>query len=105
MRWAACRCVFPLEHGRSEAGYDILNRDMLLNGGDRLSEKPVVHCSVSNCKFWGNFRCQASEIMIDIDAHANMKADPEFAAESFRGDHKDTASRPSATCCQTFEPK
>ncbi|EJW17385.1 DUF1540 domain-containing protein [Paenibacillus alvei] len=70
-----------------------------------MSEKPVVRCSVSNCKFWGDFRCQASEIMIDIDAHANVKANSEFADETFIEDHKDKAAKSSSTCCQTFEPK
>ncbi|SYX82546.1 conserved protein of unknown function [Paenibacillus alvei] len=78
---------------------------MLITEVMDVSEKPVVRCSVSNCKFWGDFRCQASEIMIDIDAHANVKANSEFADESFRGDHKDTASKSSSTCCQTFVPK
>lgn len=65
---------------------------------------PDVKCSVSNCKFWeqGN-NCNASTIMIEIDKHASMKYDTEFAAD-FK-DHQDVAKAPSATCCHTFEPK
>ncbi|MCE5167803.1 DUF1540 domain-containing protein [Paenibacillus profundus] len=67
-------------------------------------EKPLVKCSVSNCKFWGNYRCQAEEIMIDIDKHANASHNEEFGNE-FGADHKDTASKSSVTCCQTFVEK
>ncbi|MFB9280033.1 DUF1540 domain-containing protein [Cohnella cellulosilytica] len=63
-----------------------------------------VACSVSNCAFWkeGN-ACGASEIMIEVDAHANLGRNEEFA-EEFEG-HRDKAATSSVTCCLTFEPK
>jgi len=68
--------------------------------------KPFVKCSVSNCEYWGQGNnCHADAIMIEIDKHADIKFDSEFAGESFDSNHKDTASKSSTTCCHTFEPK
>ncbi|WP_159884085.1 DUF1540 domain-containing protein [Paenibacillus puerhi] len=65
---------------------------------------PDVKCSVANCAFWaqGN-NCQAAAIMIEVDGHANMKYDTEFATEF--DDHQDHAKSVRNTCCHTFEPK
>ncbi|MFC4778500.1 DUF1540 domain-containing protein [Paenibacillus sp. GCM10023252] len=64
-----------------------------------------VMCSVSNCSFWkqGN-QCHADEIMIDIDKHAAVDLDTEFADEGFGLKHQDTAESSSVTCCHTFKP-
>lgn len=43
--------------------------------------------------------------MIDIDQHAGMNYNEEFAGESFDSDHRDKATASSATCCHTFKPK
>ncbi|WP_270172250.1 DUF1540 domain-containing protein [Paenibacillus sp. SYP-B4298] len=61
-----------------------------------------VKCSVSNCTFWkqGNL-CNADQIAIDVDQHANL--DTEFADEW--DSHRDTAKTSSVTCCHTFQPK
>jgi hypothetical protein len=69
-------------------------------------DKPLVKCSVSNCEYWnqGN-NCGADAIMIEIDQHASMKFDSEFAGESFDSDHQDHAGSTSATCCHTFKAK
>ncbi|WP_438433377.1 DUF1540 domain-containing protein [Gorillibacterium sp. sgz500922] len=68
--------------------------------------KPLVKCSVANCQFWGQGNnCQADAIMIEIDKHADMQYDAEFAGESFDSEHKDQASTSAATCCHTFKPK
>ncbi|MFC0216313.1 DUF1540 domain-containing protein [Paenibacillus chartarius] len=68
--------------------------------------KPLVKCSVSNCTFWneGN-KCGADAIMIDVDAHAKVDYNAEFAGESFDSAHQDTANTSSTTCCHTFKPK
>ncbi|WP_274651887.1 DUF1540 domain-containing protein [Paenibacillus humicola] len=65
-----------------------------------------VSCSVANCTYWaqGN-RCNADEIMIDIDNHASKPLDTEFAHEVLGEQHRDTAPESSATCCHTFKPK
>ncbi|MBP1156311.1 MULTISPECIES: DUF1540 domain-containing protein [unclassified Paenibacillus] len=65
---------------------------------------PEVKCSVANCEYWvqGN-NCNASTIMIEVDKHANLGYDTEFAADFV--DHKDKASNVANTCCHTFEPK
>lgn len=65
-----------------------------------------VMCSVSNCVFnkEGN-RCGADAIMVDIDQHARMNYNEEFAGESFDSEHQDKASTSSVTCCHTFKPK
>ncbi|MBC8079469.1 MAG: DUF1540 domain-containing protein [Gorillibacterium sp.] len=68
--------------------------------------KPIVKCSVSNCEYWGKENnCQAEAIMIEIDGHADMEFDAEFAGESFDSDHKDAATTSRKTCCHTFKPK
>ncbi|WP_309123415.1 DUF1540 domain-containing protein [Paenibacillus sp.] len=65
-----------------------------------------VKCSVSNCAFYkeGN-RCGADSIMIDVDKHARMDFNAEFAGESFDTEHQDDAKTSSTTCCHTFKPK
>lgn len=69
-------------------------------------DKPMVKCSVSNCTYWGeNNRCLADVIMIEIDKHAKMKFNEEFAGESFDSEHRDVAASSSVTCCHTFKPK
>lgn len=68
--------------------------------------KPLVKCSVANCQYWGQGNnCQADAIMIEIDKHADMQYDAEFAGESFDSEHKDQASTSAGTCCHTFKPK
>ncbi|WP_281888177.1 DUF1540 domain-containing protein [Paenibacillus sp. YYML68] len=65
---------------------------------------PEVKCSVSNCTFWGEGNnCQANSIMIEVDKHANMQYDTEFAKDF--DDHKDQAAKSAQTCCHTFQPK
>lgn len=67
---------------------------------------PHVKCSVSNCKFWSDENnCNADVIMIEVDQHANLKFNEEFAGESFDTEHQDTANQSSSTCCHTFEEK
>ena len=65
-----------------------------------------VNCSVANCTFWaqGN-KCNADQIQIDIDGHAKMNSDSEFAEEGLGDDHKDAASEKAETCCHTFKAK
>ncbi|UUZ85524.1 DUF1540 domain-containing protein [Paenibacillus sp. P26] len=65
---------------------------------------PEVKCSVSNCNYWekGN-NCNAKAIMIEVDQHAAVAYDSEFAADF--EDHKDKASSVRNTCCHTFEPR
>jgi hypothetical protein len=65
-----------------------------------------VKCSVSNCAYYkeGN-NCGADLIMIEVDKHANMNYDAEFAGEGFDTEHKDKAEASSTTCCHTFKPK
>ncbi|BBH21259.1 hypothetical protein Back11_26040 [Paenibacillus baekrokdamisoli] len=65
-----------------------------------------VSCSVANCSFWGQGnQCNADQIMIDIDSHANNNGDTEFAAEGFGHEHKDKAVNQAETCCHTFKAK
>ncbi|MBM7565669.1 DUF1540 domain-containing protein [Paenibacillus sacheonensis] len=65
-----------------------------------------VSCSVANCSFWGEGnQCGADKIMVDIDRHANVDFDSEFAEEHFGHDHQDKADNSASTCCQTFKPK
>ncbi|RXZ77143.1 DUF1540 domain-containing protein [Paenibacillaceae bacterium] len=65
-----------------------------------------VKCSVANCSFWeqGN-KCNADQISIDVDKHANIPYDSEFASELFGENHRDSAEDSSVTCCHTFKPK
>ncbi|MEK8129683.1 DUF1540 domain-containing protein [Paenibacillus filicis] len=65
---------------------------------------PDVKCSVANCAFWaqGN-NCNANAIMIDVDQHAKVAFDSEFASEFT--EHQDKAASIQNTCCHTFEPK
>lgn len=68
--------------------------------------KPMVSCSVANCKFWeeGN-KCIAESILIDIDAHANREYDLETGTLIDEDKHRDYAASVSSTCCHTFTPK
>ncbi len=67
---------------------------------------PKVNCSVSNCHYWEkNNLCGAEAIMIDIDEHAQMKFDTEFADEDAYREHHDDAMRAASTCCHTFRLK
>lgn len=67
---------------------------------------PQVKCSVSNCKHWvSENNCQADLIMIEIDQHAGMKFNEEFAGEGFDTKHQDKATKSSGTCCHTFEAR
>lgn len=95
--------LFVLEMGKAARHRGGGGRTSCVTEVTDMSDKPLVNCSVSNCKFWGDYRCQASEIMIEIDKHASANLKSEFADEY--GPHKDTASKSSVTCCQTFEPK
>jgi hypothetical protein len=64
-----------------------------------------VRCSVADCTYWGQGnRCNADQIAIDIDNHASVKLDSEFAA-GLGENHHDTARTSAATCCHTFKPK
>lgn len=67
---------------------------------------PNVKCSVANCEYWaqGN-NCNADMIMIDVDQHAQLKFNEEFAGESFDSEHTDAASKSANTCCHTFKAK
>ncbi|NGM81790.1 DUF1540 domain-containing protein [Paenibacillus sp. 7124] len=68
--------------------------------------KTVVHCSVSNCHYWGdNNLCKADSIIIEIDKHTGSRSKEEFAEEMTFSNHKDVANNSSATCCLTFKPK
>lgn len=68
--------------------------------------KPYVKCSVSNCNYWGEQNvCRAEMIMIEIDRHANVRLNAEFADEDFVNNHHDSAGTSSSTCCLTFKPK
>lgn len=75
-----------------------------------------VACSVSNCKFWAeNNKCAASEIQIEIDAHASSfsskHGNEEFSTEldeaprNNHSAHQDEARKSAETCCLTFVPK
>lgn len=69
-------------------------------------ENPLVKCSVSNCEYWEqNNNCGADLIMIEIDKHAKVRFNEEFAGEGFDSNHKDSAADSSATCCHTFKEK
>lgn len=65
---------------------------------------PEVKCSVANCVYWaqGN-NCNAKSIMIEVDKHAEVGYDNEFASDF--NDHQDRAASVRNTCCHTFEPK
>ncbi|NBI29388.1 DUF1540 domain-containing protein [Chengkuizengella marina] len=67
---------------------------------------PQVKCSVANCQYWaaGN-NCNADQINIEVDEHANMNFNEEFAGENFNSNHQDRASKESNTCCHTFKKK
>ena len=67
---------------------------------------PEVKCSVSNCNYWqyGN-SCGADVVMIDVDKHANLQYDTEFAGEGFETGHQDTVNKVRDTCCHTFKQK
>jgi hypothetical protein len=68
--------------------------------------KPLVKCSVSNCTYWGQGNnCNADVIMIEVDKHANVDFNAEFAGEAFDSEHKDKAANTAGTCCHTFTPK
>ena len=64
-----------------------------------------VSCSVANCSFWkeGN-NCGASAINIEIDQHATVNLNEEFA-DDLGLFHQDQAEQSKATCCLTFKPK
>ncbi|WP_419873865.1 DUF1540 domain-containing protein [Candidatus Pristimantibacillus sp. PTI5] len=64
-----------------------------------------VSCSVANCSFWkeGN-NCGASAINIEIDQHAAVNLNEEFA-DGLGLFHQDQAEQSKATCCLTFKPK
>lgn len=68
--------------------------------------KPIVNCSVSNCKFWedGN-KCIADSILIDLDVHADRDYDLETGRLIEQDEHVDHADSVSSTCCHTFTPK
>lgn len=69
-------------------------------------EKPIVKCTVSNCKFWENGNnCVADAILIEIDAHANKEYNMEMGHLIGDAKHQDEAPSSAATCCHTFEPK
>jgi len=65
-----------------------------------------VSCSVANCSFWkeGN-RCNADQIQIEIDQHAEHNFHEEFSADELGLYHEDQATESSATCCLTFKPR
>jgi len=42
--------------------------------------------------------------MIEIDSHANINLNEEYAKEDFV-EHQDKAQSSSSTCCLTFKPK
>lgn len=67
-----------------------------------------VTCRVSNCNFWENGnKCNAEEIMIELDSHASPSVHEEFAEGDFGqlNPSEEEASQSSATCCLTFRPK
>lgn len=75
-----------------------------------------VACTVYNCKFWEeNNKCAASEIQIEIDAHANgfgaksnneeFSTELDEASQSSDAAHQDEARKSAETCCLTFVPK
>lgn len=68
--------------------------------------RPIVNCSVSNCKFWeeGN-KCIAESILIDIDDHADRDYALETGTLIDDDRHRDYAASVSNTCCHTFTPK
>jgi hypothetical protein len=74
--------------------------------GDFFMEKPMVNCSVSNCKFWdeGN-KCGADTILIEIDSHANNDYRIETGTMIGEDRHRDQASSVANTCCHTFRPR
>lgn len=43
--------------------------------------------------------------MIDIDKHAKLNFNEEFAGEGFDTEHQDQAKSSSVTCCHTFKAK
>ena len=63
-----------------------------------------VKCTVSNCIFHakGNV-CGAEEIEIDMNHHANNRA--EFASEFDYRSISEEASHSTETCCKTFKSK
>lgn len=63
-----------------------------------------VLCTVSNCTFWdkGN-KCTADSIQVEVDKHAAIDFDTEFA--TIGEGHTDRASDSSTTCCYTFKPR
>lgn len=65
-----------------------------------------VACSVANCNFWeeGN-NCGAKEIKVEIDRHAGVHFNEEFAGDELGLFHKDQANQSAGTCCLTFKPK
>jgi hypothetical protein len=67
---------------------------------------PEVKCAVANCEYWsqGN-NCHADVIMIEVDKHANMSFNEEFAGEGYDTEHQDTAGKAANTCCHTFKLK
>jgi len=66
-----------------------------------------VKCSVADCTYWGQGnRCEADQIMIDVDKHARAEYATEFASESGLSiEHRDRAGDSGSTCCHTFRPK
>ncbi|MFD2116099.1 DUF1540 domain-containing protein [Paenibacillus yanchengensis] len=67
-----------------------------------------VTCRVSNCNFWENGnKCNAKEIMIELDNNVSHNVHEEFAEDEFGklNSMDDHASQSSATCCLTFQPK
>lgn len=69
-------------------------------------EKPIVNCSVANCKFWteGN-KCSAEAILIEIDQHGNHRYDMETGSLIGDDHDRDYAESVRNTCCHTFRPK
>jgi hypothetical protein len=64
-----------------------------------------VKCSVSNCNYWeqGN-NCNAKQILIEVDKHASVDYNSEFASD-MNATHQDHAQNVQSTCCHTFEAK
>mgnify|MGYP000008250417 CR=1 FL=1 len=66
---------------------------------------PNIHCSVSNCHYWGSGNmCNASEIMVTSDRiGANMPNS--YDAPQASTAQPTPVNSAMETCCKTFVPK
>lgn len=63
----------------------------------------AVKCSVSNCHYWQNGDCHASQILVTSDQVGSGQPDS-YDAPSASASQQTPVSDCMSTCCKTFVP-